>query len=76
MCVLVTKQKLCDGVALVCSLPKPHYRLGIVLRHAPAIPIQDPEIGLGQGVALLRSFLKPYCCRSTILLHAATNNIH
>ena len=36
-----------DGVALVCSIPKPHYRLGIVLRHASALEIPGREIGLG-----------------------------
>ena len=42
--VVVPELKLGDGVTLVCSLPKPRYCLGIVLRHTSAVAIQGKNI--------------------------------
>src|SRR5258706_6391942 len=74
-CPLETEQVLADGVALVCSFPKPFYRLSTVRLHASAVAIEDPEVGLGEGVALLRSFPKPNCRHGIVLLHALAGHI-
>src|SRR5258706_4094840 len=75
-CPLETEQVLADGVALVCSFPKPYYSLSMVPLHASAVAIEDTEIGLGEGVALLRSFPKPNGRHDIVLRHALAGRIH
>ena len=47
------KIELGHGVILLSSQAKPLYRFGVVLRHVLAVPINQANVGLGDGITLV-----------------------
>ena len=52
------------------------HRLGVILRHAPALGVHTPEIELGDGIALVRSAAIPLQRLGVVLRHALALVVH
>ena len=61
-----------QGFTLVGSQPVPPHGFGIVLRHAPAGVVHDPEVELRQGFTLVGSQPVPAHGFGIVLWHART----
>ena len=59
--------KLGGGVALLGSLQQPFRRLGIVLRYAPAVGVENAKLVLGKALPCSAAFRYHFPCFRQVL---------
>jgi len=69
-CICCAHCRLCRSDALLSRFAIPKHRLGVILGHASAVVVRNPEVGLREGVALLSRLAPPRYALGVILGHA------